>query len=87
MDLDKFEKILADTGKEDKWLLEYLANTGSWRPVIYNIAQEELLERIDNKSKQYVDFTENQRKDQGREGAARFKTKVYKRKMVKATVK
>ena len=29
MDLDKFEKILADTGKEDKWLLEYLANTGA----------------------------------------------------------
>ena len=54
MDLDKFEKILADTGKKDKWLLEYLANTGSWRPVIYNIAQEELLDKIDNKSNQIL---------------------------------
>ena len=78
MDLDKFEKILADTGKEDKWLLEYLANTGSWRPVIYNIAQEELLDKIDNKSKQYVDFTENQRKDQGREGQQDLRQKFIK---------
>ena len=86
MDLDKFEKILADTGKKDKWLLEYLANTGSWRPVIYNIAQEELLDKIDNKSKQYIDYTENQRKGQGAEGAQDLRQNFIKEKWLKPQI-
>ena len=83
MDLDKFEKILADTGKEDKWLLEYLANTGSWRPVIYNIAQEVLLDKVDNKSKQYVDFNDKQRGDQEREGQQDLRQKFIKENWLK----
>ena len=83
MDLDKFEKILADTGKKDKWLLEYLANTGSWRPVIYNIAQEVLLDKVDNKSRQYVDFNDKQRGDQEREGQQDLRQKFIKENWLK----
>lgn len=66
MDLDKFEKILADTGKKDKWLLEYLASTGNWRPIIYNIAQDQLLSKINDTSKHYIKFAENQKEDHER---------------------
>ena len=83
MDLDRFEKILADTGKKDKWLLEYLANTGSWRPVIYNIAQEVLLDKVDNKSRQYVDFNDKQRGDQEREGQQDLRQKFIKENWLK----
>ena len=83
MDLDRFEKILADTGKKDKWLLEYLANTGSWRPVIYNIAQEVLLDKVDNKSKQYVDFNDKQRGDQEGEGQQDLRQKFIKENWLK----
>ena len=83
MDLDRFEKILADTGKKDKWLLEYLANTGSWRPVIYNIAQEVLLDKVDNMSKQYVDFNDKQRGDQEREGQQDLRQKFIKENWLK----
>ena len=66
MDLDKFEKILADTGKKDKWLLEYLASTGNWRPIIYNIAQDQLLSRINDTSRNYVKFAKSQKEDHQR---------------------
>lgn len=63
MDLDKFEKILAKTGKKDKWLLEHLASTGNWRPIVYNIGQETLLSKIDENSMQYEEFVKIQDDD------------------------
>jgi hypothetical protein len=63
MDLDKFEKILIETGKKDKWLLEHLTSTGNWRPIIYNIGQEILLSSVDRETKLYIEFTKTKNEE------------------------
>ena len=56
MDQDALVSILKKNGKSDEWVLEHLASSGSWRPVIYTLGNERLLGQVDEKLRGYINF-------------------------------
>ena len=53
--------ILKKSGKSDEWVIEHLASSGSWRPVIYTLGNERLLSQVDEKLRGYVNFCAKKR--------------------------
>jgi hypothetical protein len=56
MELDQLNIILKKSGKSDQWVLEHLATSGSWRPVLYTLGNEKLLSQVDVELRSYVNF-------------------------------
>lgn len=56
MELDQFNIILKKSGKSDQWLLEHLATSGSWRPVLYTLGNEKLLSQVEVELRSYINF-------------------------------
>lgn len=53
--------ILKKSGKSDEWVMEHLASSGSWRPVIYTLGNERLLSQVDEELRGYVNFCAKKR--------------------------
>ena len=56
MDQEALVSILKKNGKSDEWVMEHLASSGSWRPVIYTLGNERLLGQVDEKLRGYINF-------------------------------
>ena len=56
MDLEQLIAILKKSGKTDEWVMEHLAASGSWRPVVYTLGNERLLSQVDEELRGYVNF-------------------------------
>lgn len=61
MELDQLVAILKKSGKSDEWVMEHLASSGSWRPVIYTLGNERLLSQVDEELRGYVNFCAKKR--------------------------
>jgi len=53
--------ILKKSGKSDEWVMEHLATSGSWRPVVYTLGQERLLSQVDEELRGYLNFCTKKR--------------------------
>lgn len=56
MDQEALVSILKKSGKSDEWVMEHLAASGSWRPVVYSLAHEKLLDQVDHELRGYVSY-------------------------------
>lgn len=56
MELDQLNIILKKSGKSDQWVLEHLASSGSWRPVLYTLGNEKLLSQVDVELRSYINY-------------------------------
>ena len=56
MDQDSLVSILKKSGKTDSWVMEHLASSGSWRPVVYTLGNEKLLCQVDESLRGYINF-------------------------------
>jgi hypothetical protein len=56
MDQEALVSILKKNGKSDEWVMEHLASSGSWRPVIYTLGNERLLSQVDQGLRSYINF-------------------------------
>ena len=56
MDQESLASILKKNGKSDEWVMEHLAASGSWRPVIYTLGNERLLSQVDEELRGYINF-------------------------------
>ena len=56
MDQDSLVSILKKSGKTDAWVMEHLASSGSWRPVVYTLGNEKLLCQVDESLRGYINF-------------------------------
>jgi len=56
MDQDSLVSILKKSGKSDAWVMEHLASSGSWRPVVYTLGNEKLLCQVDESLRGYINF-------------------------------
>lgn len=56
MDQEALASILKKNGKSDEWVMEHLAASGSWRPVIYTLGNERLLSQVDEELRGYINF-------------------------------
>ena len=56
MDQEALVSILKKSGKSDEWVMEHLAVSGSWRPVVYSLANEKLLDQVDHELRGYVSY-------------------------------
>ena len=60
MELDQLSVILKKSGKSEQWVLEHLATSGSWRPVLYTLGNEKLLSQVDINLRSYINFCERE---------------------------
>ena len=56
MDQEALVSILKKSGKSDEWVMEHLAASGSWRPVVYSLGNEKLLNQVDRELRSYVGY-------------------------------
>lgn len=61
MDQEALVSIIEKSGKNDEWILEHIANSGSWRSVVYTLANEKLLAQVDEELRSYKTFWERQK--------------------------
>jgi hypothetical protein len=61
MDQESLVSILKKSGKTDEWVMEHLASSGSWRPVIYTLGNEKLLGQVDQNLRSYINYCDQKK--------------------------
>jgi parvulin-like peptidyl-prolyl isomerase len=61
MDQESLVSILKKSGKTDEWVMEHLATSGSWRPVVYTLGNEKLLGQVDQNLRSYINFRDQKK--------------------------
>jgi hypothetical protein len=63
MDQEALVSILKKSGKSDEWVMEHLAASGSWRPVVYSLGNEKLLNQVDRELRSYVGYVAKKKEE------------------------
>ena len=61
MDQESLVSILKKSGKTEEWVMEHLATSGSWRPVVYTLGNEKLLGQVDQNLRSYINFRDQKK--------------------------
>jgi len=63
MDQESLVSILKKSGKTDEWVMEHLATSGSWRPVVYTLGNEKLLGQVDQNLRSYINYRDKKKSE------------------------